>query len=238
MGIEEFSDFAEDIVKKTSAAILKGLKGNIKKDVMDVLRDSFAPIANDYILFRPPISDLDNESSEFWINKFISLAEQGYDKSIDDFRMTGSSIVLNLSFLPSDELGFNVAEDASDRDLGWVFFYTSGLRNLTYFISSELLLDMRSFLENKGFSNKSSQIELIDEGLRMTGEFGDGFLLTPGEFNRVTEAGISWSDLFTDDMVTPPSNTGYDENFLETASVQIEKVIRKGIEEAQLSIRG
>jgi hypothetical protein len=237
MQFEEMNGIVEEVVESTSLAIIKSLRNEVKKEVLDILRKSFAPIAKDYVSFRPPINDLDIESPEFWIDRFIALAETGYDKSVDKFHMSGTTLSLNLSFLPSEELGFNIDEQVSDKELGWVFFYTSGLRNLTYFVSSDVLLEMRSFFENKGFSAKSPQIQLIDEGLNMVGEFGDGFLITPGEFRRVTDFGVSWSDILTEEIVTPPANTEIDRDFLESASKEIEKTIREGIEKAQLSVR-
>lgn len=219
----------EEGISKSKKSVSYALRAEMRREVLDIVRERFAPVAQDYEEFKPPLTDEDKESAGVWVNRFVDLVADNYDRTLRVTSLSPSRFRFEFEILRDEDVGVNEGSDLSS-EFGWLFFYISGMRRSHYFVSGELLLRVRAVFENRSYGKTSPHISLIDEGLSRVGEFGDGFLLSPFEFELETRGGVSWSEILSERSITPPGGS-IEPSFLEDMVSAINQHVEQRITE-------
>lgn len=217
-----------DLSKSLKDEVIRSLRGPVKVQIKSYLEEAFRSLAEDYQAFINPVSELERSQVDNWVAFFIDSFERDYDSSINTLISGDTGLSLDISFMDEEKLGFNTDDNSSP--IHWVYFYINGQRNNSFFLSAKLL---EYFLDTKNLPSGNPAVRLINDALQSrVGEFGDGFLLTSYEFNAPNDQfeGVRWSDLFSEEEVTPGSSTQEHENFLETVSTDVGEIIREAID--------
>jgi hypothetical protein len=217
----------KDINRDIRNKVISVLKGPVKKDIANLLREEFTKFAKDYETFLTPVSDLEKSPVDEWVSYFMSSFEEDYDACISSLKDYNGT--LQISFIDNEKLGFN--SDSIDSPIHWVYFYINGQRYNSFFISLPML---EAFLDTTNLSSANPAVKMVQNAIdTRIGEFGDGFLVTPFEFNSPNKEfeDVRWVDLFTEEQVTPQDSGESHKDFIEKTSSEIENIIDSAISE-------
>lgn len=217
----------QEINKDIRTKVLFVLKAPVRASIASILKEEFTKLAVDYETFLTPVSDLEKSPVEEWVSFFISSFEEDYDSCLSSLKDYNGT--LQISFIDNEKLGFN--SDNNDSPIHWVYFYINGQRYSSFFISLPML---EAFLDTTNLSDANPAVKLVKHAIdTRIGEFGDGFLVTPFEFNTPNREfeDVRWSDIFTEEQVVPKDSGENHKNFIENVSLKIEGVIDSAVSE-------
>lgn len=224
---EQISKSLKQVNTRLQEVLFKELRGPVKAQILNILKRRFSQVAEDYQEFLIPVSDLEESKVDSWVGEFLSMAERDYEESLSKAIITDSGISIDLGFVGESELGF---DDNNESPLSWVYYYITGQRETSFFVSSHVL---ENILDTSSLPREHPRIQMIIDALNeRVGEFGDGFFMPAHEYvdPNVEYSGVRWSDILSEKQITPFEPSSSFSNFLEEARQEIGQTIREAIE--------